>query len=78
MTEGNLSVGRWMGSVPSMRRQSLHHSLIERFAEGSRPDPGDGLERVTKEGASPQVKRFLKMVAVRKEQMLEKILIDEA
>lgn len=61
-----------------MRRQSLRHSLIERFAEGSRSEPGDGLERVTHEGASPQVKRFMKMVAVRKEQMLEKILIDES
>jgi hypothetical protein len=51
---------------------------MERFAEGSRSVPGDGLERVAyQQGASPQVKRFMKMVALRKEQMLEKILIEE-
>jgi len=60
-----------------MRRQSLKHSLIEKFAEGSNRH-AEEFERVTeRENTSSQVQRFMKMVAVRKQQMLEKILFDE-
>lgn len=62
----------------NMHRQSLKHSVIEKFAEGSGRHPADELERVTElENTSPQILRFMKMVGVRKQQMLEKILFDE-
>lgn len=61
-----------------MRRQSLKHRVIERFAEGSDRRATDEVERMTDlENTPSQVQRFMKMVAVRKQQMLEKILFNE-
>jgi hypothetical protein len=61
-----------------MRRQSLKRSLIERFAESSHPGGAEELERATDRPApNTQVRRFMKMVAVRKQQMLEKLLFEQ-
>lgn len=61
-----------------MHRQSLKHSVIERFAEGSERSTVEDFERVAdRPNTGAQAQRFMKMVAVRKQQMLEKILFDE-
>lgn len=61
-----------------MRRQSLKHSVIEKFTEESGRWAADEVERITDcETTSSQIQRFMKMVAVRKQQMLEKILFNE-
>jgi hypothetical protein len=61
-----------------MRKQQLHRTAIDRLAEpvsesatdAQKDHPGPGQEPVA-------AGRFLKMVALRKQQMLDRILLDE-
>lgn len=62
-----------------MHKEKLKYHVIERYAEQSHPERDESNDTASDE-SSPnfQTARFMKMVAVRKRQMLEKILIDES
>jgi hypothetical protein len=61
-----------------MRKQQLHRTAIDRLSkvQGTEATDSEGTERVP----DPPVAagRFLKMVALRKQQMLDRILLDES
>lgn len=51
--------------------------MIERFTERAQVQGHDSLEIVSDEAESPErARRFMKMVAIRKQQILEKILLE--
>ncbi len=58
------------------RKRSLHRSVIERFTERAHEEPTEPIEEDGSQ-ARHHFKRFLKTVSVRKQQILERILMDE-
>lgn len=57
------------------RKRSVHRELIDRFAAKADPRP---VELADGEGPDPEhFRRFIRMAEMRKQQILERILMDE-
>jgi hypothetical protein len=60
-----------------VRKQELHRAVIDRLTGGEEAPAGRPEEAGTPTGDAAATGRFLKMVALRKQQILDRVLLDE-
>jgi hypothetical protein len=60
-------------------RYSLQRSLLDRFAASASADAAENIEKASHgRGGRRHFKRFISMVETRKQQILERLLLDES
>ena len=60
-------------------RRDVHRNVIDRFTAKADQDGQDQMERIAEEDSGHiHYRRFIRMVAVRKQAILERLLMDES